>query len=495
MTISVYPPINEIKYADSVNLDAFSRLRISEPFGVADNKNISSRNRNQWEEPITGVVIFYTAIAGVFGNGNEIRGTLPTGFFAIGTIITDTTGTSMRISCDHNDFQVGDTITDQGTGATAIVDSVNTGANVAYDYDRSSVFLSVSSNSTDSAIRHSHKYNAYVPGKSQQSLITFVMGSTDNVSLLLRTSTSGSVDDTRKIAQADWSIDGMNSSINSNNPSGKTLDLTKSEILEIDFQWLGAGRCRIAIDIDGRLYPVHEFLNANELDVAYMKTPSLPIWYEISNSGSNTIKRIGYGDRLNGIFLESTELTASSDKQIEEICSSVISEGGHTLPGLEFTTPVDWGDERAVTTRTPILAIRLKNECPAGEPNRRIVKYLDIGAFVRTNDCIIQLSHFHDPVDITATWRDIGGGSCVEFSTDITAITGRPEHIIDMDVIASGGGAGKAEGTILTGEFVNLHSFLSQNSGSTDSQVFVIYAIPRTGTSNVTPHKTFVEFE
>jgi hypothetical protein len=493
--ISSFPPNNEVELANTPQLDAFGRLRVSEPFGVYDNKNISSRNRNQWEEPINGLIIQYTPLAGVFGNGNEIRGTLPTGYFALGTILVDTPGVSMTVSCDHNDFQIGDTITDQTTGATATINTVNTGANIVYNYDRSSVLLSVTSTATDSAVRHTHRYSAYVPGKSQLIFETFIAGTTDNVSFLLRTSTSGSVDDTRKIAQSDWNIDGFDLGVNVKNPSGKTIDFTKTQIMVIDFQWLGVGAVAIGFNIDGVSYPAHVFFNANSLDVVYMKTPTLPPRFEISNSGSNTIKRIGYGDTLNGIFLESTELTSGSDKELEEICISVSSEGGYTLPGLEFSTPVDWGDERAITARTPLLAIRLKNQFPTGEPNRKIVKYLDMGAFVRTNDCLLQIAHIHEAVDITATWTDVGGGSAVEYSTDITAVTGRPEHIVDMSIIAAAGGAGRAGSEIISGEFLNLHGFISQNSDSTNSELFVIYGIPRTGTSQVLPHITFVEFE
>jgi hypothetical protein len=203
-----------------------------------------------------------------------------------------------------------------------------------------------------------------------------------------------------------------------------------------------------------------------------MKTPTLPIRYEISNTG-----------------------VTGSQTTFEEICSSVASEGGYSLPGLEFSTPIDWTSQRAITARTPLIAIRLKNEYPAGEPNRRTVKYVDVGAFVRTNDCLIELVHIHEPVDITATWNDIGGGSGVEYSTDITTVTGRPAHAIDHDALEAGGGIGKGSRTVLTGEFINLHSFISQNFDSTNSQMFVVYGTSRTGTSDVLPHITFVEFD
>jgi hypothetical protein len=457
---------------------------------VFDNKNISSRNRNQWEEIISGAILTYSGLTGTFQVAEEIRGTLPVDSIAIAIINTDD-GSSMNIDADHNDFRVGDTITGQTSGATATVVSTNTGSDIQHNYDRSSVILTTGTGATDSAIRSTHRYHAYVPGKSNLTLFTFVLGSpVTNVkrrlgifdelngiffeqteseyAFVIRTSTSGSVSDANRVIQSNWNVD----KFDGNGPSGIIIDLTKAQILFIEYQWLGVGRVRVGFDINGQIFIAHEFRNANTVDVVYMKTPTLPVRYDITNTG-----------------------VTSSQTTFEEICCSVVSEGGYSLPGLEYSTPITWTDNRSISVRTPLIAIRLKNEYPAGEPNRRTIKYVDVGAFVRTNDCLLEVAHIHEPVDITATWNDVGGGSSAEFSTDITAVTGRPEHKIDHDAIEAGGGIGKGSRTLLTGEFINLHSFLSQNFDSTNSQMFVIYGTPRTGSSVVLPHITFLEYD
>lgn len=485
----------EITFANSTALDSAGYLRTSQPFGISDNKNISSRNRNQWEEILSGVILEYTLIGGPFTAAEEIRGTgelLP-----IGTINTDNGVSSMNIDCDHNDFLVGMTITGQTSGATAVLTSTNTGSDIQHNYDHGSVNLTVGTGATDKAIRQQYKPNAYIPGKSQRNSNTarmappkenivqrvglycdtdgpFAERTETEVAFVLRSSTSGTVSDAARFLQSNWNIDRFDGGASGGpNPSGITLDMDKVQFIYISYLWQGVGPVYYGFDIDNQLYLAHQVKTANVSLFPYMRTPSLPIRYEIFNAG-----------------------VTASPTTMEEICSTVVSEGGYTLPGLEFSTPITWANQRTVSSRTPIIAIRLKNEFPAGKPNRRIVKYIDIGAFIRTNDCIIEIVHAHDPVDIVgATWTDIGGGSAVEYSTDIISLVGRPEHVIDQDAQEAGGGAAKGSSTILKGEFINLHSFLSQNFGSTNSQIFVVYASPRTGTADVLSHVTFIEFE
>jgi hypothetical protein len=257
-----------VGFGDSANLDAFSRLRTSEPFGIFDNKNITSRNRNQWVEIISGVIITYSGLTGVFQAAEEIRGLLPSKFIAIGTINTDNGTDTMNIDCNHNDFQVGDTITGQTSGATATVVSVGTGSNIQHSYDRSSVILTTGTGATDKAIRQTHRYHAYVPGKSNLSLLTFVLGSVvtnvvrrvgifddlngifleqteSELAFVIRTATSGSASDASRVVQSDWNKDKLDGT----GASGVNLDATKTQILFIDYQWLGVGRVRIGFDI------------------------------------------------------------------------------------------------------------------------------------------------------------------------------------------------------------------------------------------------------
>jgi len=83
------------------------------------------------------------------------------------------------------------------------------------------------------------------------------------------------------VAQADWNLDRLDGT----GPSGIVYDSTKATILIMDLQWLGVGRVRIGFDVNGILYYAHQFLNANSLTLVYMTSANLPIGYEIENTG------------------------------------------------------------------------------------------------------------------------------------------------------------------------------------------------------------------
>jgi hypothetical protein len=477
--------------SDTASLDAFSRMRVSEPFGVYDNKNIDSRNRNQWEEKMVGVKIGYdTLVGGPFQIAEEVRSNgvlVPLG------IITADTGSVLTLSCDHNDFAIGDTLTGQTSGATANVTSTNTGTDIQHNYNAAAVDLTVGTAAADSAIRQTHRYLAYVPGKSNLIFQTFLMGdaklnvrrrvgffdslngiyleqnSTTDIAIAIRTNTSGSPAENRKTA-TEWNIDRLDGSRDVNNPSGLTLDLSKVQIFIIDFQWLGVGRVRVGFDIGGQVIYVHEFNHANIDTGVYMRTPTLPIRYEIANLG----------------------VTASSTV-LREICSSVSSEGGYSLPGLEFSASNEITPRTVTTTKEPVMAIRLKNEYPSGKPNRNVARFLGMTFMVATNDVHIEVLHVHEPIDITATWADIGGGSSLEYSTDISAFTGRPTHQI-IEEYGPTSQAGKSNARAVTGDFINLHGFISQSIDSDTSEMFVVRAQSFTGTADVSASLTWLEF-
>ncbi|MCK5617726.1 hypothetical protein KAR91_88495 [Candidatus Pacearchaeota archaeon] len=483
----------DIILPDNASKDGFSRLRMSQPFGIWDSKNVSSRNRNQWEEDISGIVLTYNTLTLTFTPGEEIRGTLPAQTIPIAIINTDNGASSMNVDGDHNDFQVGDTITGQTSGATAVIVSTNTGSDIQHNYDEAAVEIRAGPLATDHAIRQTHKYHAYVPGKSQLIVMTGVMGASKanvtqrmgifddlngiflqqtstGISIVKRSNTSGSPVDTA-IDQADWNVDRFNGTQTGNNPSRINLDLSKAQILVIDYQWLGVGRVRVGFDMDGEIFYAHEFLHANIETVVYMRTPTLPIRYEIRNTG-----------------------VPASATTLKEICASVASEGGYRLPGLEFTKSTDITPKTVTTTLVPVFAIRLKANFPAGQPNRKTARFLNAGFMVATNDAHLELLHVHEPVDVTATWTDIGGGSVVEYSTDISAFIGRPSHEIE-EQWAPTAQAGKASGDLLSGEFINLHGFISQSFNSDNSEMFVVMAQSFTGNSDVSVHLTWVEFE
>ena len=101
------------------------------------------------------------------------------------------------------------------------------------------------------------------------------------INLVKRSYITGSVVDT-KVAKADWNGD----KLDGNGESGITLDLTKAQIFWVDIEWLGVGSVRCGFVIDGQYIVCHTFHHANSIDSVYMTTGTLPIRYEITNTAS-----------------------------------------------------------------------------------------------------------------------------------------------------------------------------------------------------------------
>jgi hypothetical protein len=236
------------------------------------------------------------------------------------------------------------------------VELSGSGTSTAFDINGAKTVLSVSATTAGHRVRQTKMRFNYQPGKSQLVLKTFVFSSANvagitrregihfennglffddngiNYGFVNRSFVTGSIVDTR-IAQTDWNIDPMDGT----GPSGIDLDFTKTQILVIDFEWLGVGRVRIGWNVNGVTYVSHEFLNANNLADVYMSTPNLPLRSEIINDGTGP----------------AASMTC--------ICASVISEGG-----LEDTGVVRYASTEGTHVDCPtentiyaILGIRL----------------------------------------------------------------------------------------------------------------------------------------
>jgi hypothetical protein len=220
-----------------------------------------------------------------------------------------------------------------------------------FNVNRASVLLEVAANS-DEASRTTREYFRYLSGQGQQIFLTFVgmqpqtdvtkrlgyfdpsnglflEASAGTLKFVRRTNATGTPVDT-PIEQADWNIDKFDGT----GPSGIVLDPSKSHILLIDFQWLGVGRVRFGFDIDGKIFYAHEILNANNLDVVYMSSPTLPIRYEISSQG-------GVGS-------------------LEQICAAVNREGGNEDRGVLTSVTTGLGVGTATTTLRSLITTRLR---------------------------------------------------------------------------------------------------------------------------------------
>ena len=226
---------------------------------------------------------------------------------------------------------------------------------ISYDEDESAVILANGLNAGNKIIRQSRRRFSYQPGKSLLILHTFVLAepreglsqkvgyfdsndgiylSVDEevVELVQRSSSSGSVVET-KVAQANWNSDAFDG----NGTSHITLDITKSHIFWIDIEWLGTGSVRCGFVIDGKFIVAHTFHNANINTAVYMKTPNLPIRYEIENLSSLT-----------------------SEPTMKQICNSVISEGGYEARALAHVHGTALSGNSTITANTFVNLVTIK---------------------------------------------------------------------------------------------------------------------------------------
>lgn len=298
------------------------------------------------------------------------------------------------------------------TSATA------TGGTTTFNSAQGLVDLAVTSASGSEVIRETTKVFAYQPGKSLLVLNTFAMSDAktnlrqrvgyygasngyyleqDNttVSFVERSFVTGVVVNT-PVAQSSWNVDPMNGS----GPSGITLDLTKAQILFMDLEWLGVGTVRIGFVIDGEFRVCHKFHHANLITSTYITTASLPLRYEITNTG-----------------------VTSGLSTLKQICSTVISEGGYTLNGLQQAIGTPVTAPRNLPTAgvfRPIVSIRLKTS-----PNR-----LD-GLIICTAISVIATTTGHYNWQVIAsgtttggTWSSAGANSAVDYNITGTSFTG-----------------------------------------------------------------------
>lgn len=107
----------------------------------------------------------------------------------------------------------------------------------------------------------------------------FLQLSGTTLSIVRRSFVTGASVDTT-VAQTSWNVDPMNG----NGPSGITLDITKIQLFFIDYSLGGTIRC--GFKISDRLVYTHIFSIGNTLATVGISTPNLPLRCEITNTGA-----------------------------------------------------------------------------------------------------------------------------------------------------------------------------------------------------------------
>lgn len=112
-----------------------------------------------------------------------------------------------------------------------------------------------------------------------------------SISFVERSIVTGSLVNT-PVLQANWNGDKLDGT----GASGYTLDLTKAQIYWMDVEWLGVGSVRMGFVINGQFIICHTFNHANLITSTYITSASLPLRCEVFNttatSGASTLKQI-----------------------------------------------------------------------------------------------------------------------------------------------------------------------------------------------------------
>ena len=292
-------------------------------------------------------------------------------------------------------------------------------ANVVYVANQSSFQLNVGSANGDSVIRETMKVFPYQPGKSQLTLNTFcfntpktnlrqrvgLFGANDGVFFendgtynyfVIR---SGSTGVEERVRQDAWNGDRLNGLGGANNPSGITLYPDRTQIQFADVEWLGVGNVRVGFIINGAYITCHTFQHANQSGntKVYMTTATLPIRYEITNTGAT-----------------------SGASMMTQICSTVISEGGYNSFGTTQTAGTGTTQKRLANSGIyyPVVSIRLA-------PTR-----LDSIVFPRQIDVLSPSVNYYrwtllQNATLTgATWAGTSPTGTVQYDLAATAISG-----------------------------------------------------------------------
>ena len=306
--------------------------------------------------------------------------------------------------------------------------AVTGGGSITFLPNEATVRMDVGTASGDEVVRQTFRNFPYQPGKGLTVLATFVMNgpkaglrqrvgyfNTGNgaflqrdgttVSFVLRSSsipTPGTPSDINSVNQADWNIDPMDGT----GPSGRVLDLTKDQILYMDFEWLGTGDVRCGFYVDGEPAICHIFHNDNVNTAVYMTTAILPVRYEVTNTA--------------------TTATASFFKQV---CSSVMNMGGYEQTSSEHVARRTTKKTGFSTTFVPLISVRL---APGREGAVALVNRAQIQPTVTQYYEVIL---FKNATLTGASWTAIPSDANLEYDETATALTGGT--IMTQEYVAS----------------------------------------------------------
>jgi hypothetical protein len=351
------------------------------------------------------------------------------------------------------------------------IDYTLNGGTISFQSNKACARLTTSSDVNSKAIHQTKCYHHYMPGKSQLIMSSFNFYSStsgvtkrtglfdDNngiyfeqtgngtLNIVLRSYINGAVNENR-VSQLNWNVDKCDGT----GISSLNLDITKTQLLFIDFQWLGVGRVRVGFSHEGKYIEAHHFDGENNLTTVYMSNPNLPVRCEIFNTGVTT-----------GAYMD-------------QICSTVVSEGGYVEAGIDWALASPTPRLLGTGQTLPILAIRLKNNYKT-YLNRMLARLGQVTVFTDSGNVQFSIAKLQNASNLTGgagVWTSTNSESGVEYLANATGYTNADILSVGFAASASQGGskAGSDSNAVIPSSAKK--NYIVQNFDSTNSEVYVI---------------------
>lgn len=366
------------------------------------------------------------------------------------------------------------------------IDRTSNGGNFAFIKNKACCTLTTTTVPGSAIVHQTRCYHHYQPGKSHYVMssvnfggfqsnvlkrtgyyddndgIYLELNGSNELSFNVRTYASGAAVNTRAV-QASWNRDRLDGT----GPSGVRLDMTKTQLFFTDFQWLGVGRVRCGFSVDGASLVAHEFYHSNRRETVYISNPSLPIRCELSNVGT----------------------VSAPGGAMDQICSTVISEGGYVETGIDYSTlsglraiPVGLGNA------LPLLCVALTNTFKT-YANRVLVRLVNSAVFSADQNVSYQILRLPSVANVVGgAWSNVDVDSAVQYNATATSLSVLGTAM-SVGFVAGGATGPPGQGSFIGSSGTNFGSsakrnYIAQNIDSTDSEVYAIYV--RTLTANAT---------
>ena len=234
--------VNGSPFGDNSSVDAFGRLRVSNPKTLFDAKQLSDKLPQFFDEALSGAA----TSTWVPGDSLTLMTTSSAGDYAI------------RQTSMHFNYQPGKSLLANFTGV------FNPQTNVT---KRIGLFQGLSS-------------APYTPTDG------IFIESTDGSGgyIAFRVLKTAGIPYSLSATQPNWNLDKLDGT----GASGIKIDFNSAVLMVIDYEWLSVGRVRCGFNIGGRTFYAHQFTNIGTLSAPYMTSGNQPVRYEIRQTGAGS---------------------------------------------------------------------------------------------------------------------------------------------------------------------------------------------------------------